>query len=396
MSGPFDGIDETIFVDATVLDEEYQPERILERDEEIREYRNALKDVLFGRNPSNIFLYGKSGVGKSAVTTYILDELQNAVQEREEADDLTVRDLNCNDETAFSITRKLVNDLYPPETDDFPKRGLGISDALDALYSEMNRIGGTFLFVLDEIDHLTNVDSILYELPRARSNGHLTNARIGIIGISNNYSFRKTLSPKVKGTLMEKEISFSPYDATELQTILTARAEKALKPGAYDEGAVRLCSAVAARDTGSARQAIDLLREGGDLAEERGASKITGEHIDDAREAVRRGRITHRIREQTDHAQLILESVARLEHEDNTPAKSKRIKTAYEHVAHSRDTDPLSTLKSVQNHLSDLEMLGFLARNEHNDGLSGGSYFTYSLELSPEEVLTIRERIENE
>jgi orc1/cdc6 family replication initiation protein len=267
---------------------------------------------------------------------------------------------------------------------------------LSALYEEMDNMGGTFLFVLDEIDHLKDVNALLYELPRARANGNLTEARVGIIGISNNYSFRKSLSPKVRGTLMEKEISFPPYDANELRTILTARAENALAPGAYDEGAIKLCAAVAARDTGSARQAIDLLREGGDLAEERDANSITDEHIEEARDAVRRGRITARIREQTDHAQLILEAVAHLDNRDETPAKSKRIKSAYEDVASNRGADSLSTLKSVQNHLSDLQMLGFLSRSEHNDGLSGGSYYTYSLKLVPEEVLHIRDRIEAE
>jgi orc1/cdc6 family replication initiation protein len=396
MSGPFEGLEETIFVDKSVLDEEYQPDKILERDEEIKEYRNALKDVLFGRNPSNVFLYGKSGVGKSVVTTYILDALQEAVSENEDADELHVRKLNCNDETAFSATRSLVNDLRPPDEEEFPKRGLGIADAQEELYREMDRIGGTFLFVLDEIDHLTNVDTMLYELPRARANGELENARVGIIGISNNYSFRKTLSPKVKGTLMEKEISFTPYDAHELETILTARAENALADGAYTQGSIGLCSAVAARDTGSARQAIDLLREGGDLAEERGDKTVTEEHIEDARDAVRRGRITARIREQTHHAQLILEAVAHLEEDGETPVKSKRIKEKYGTVAYRYEVEPLSTLKSVQKHLSDLKMLGFLSRDEHNDGLSGGSYFTYTLELSPNEVIDIRERIENQ
>jgi len=69
---------------------------------------------------------------------------------------------------------------------------------------------------------------------------------------------------------MEKELAFSPYDADELQSILTARAEKALVDGASEDSAIRLAAAKAAKDTGSARQAIDLLREGGDVAEEQG------------------------------------------------------------------------------------------------------------------------------
>lgn len=396
MTSPFSELEETIFKDATVLEEGYQPDKIFERESEIEAYRNALKAVLFGRNPPNVFVYGKSGVGKSAVTRYILSELQKATEDRPEADDVWVQFINCNNRTAYSLVSSLVNRIRPETTEKFPERGLSIEAAMNKLYEYMDERGGTFLFVLDEIDHLKNVNSLLYELPRARSNGYITNSRVGVIGISNNYTFRKSLSPKVKGTLMEKEISFAPYDAHELKSILFARADKAFQEGAYQDSAIALCSAIAAKDTGSARQAIDILYQAGELAENDGAGTISDEYVNDAQNVVRRGRITERIREQTTHSQLVLEAVARLELQDKTPAKSKHVKEEYSQTAYSYSTEPLSTLKSVQNHLSDLEMLGFLSRREHNDGMSGGAYFTYSLELDPQEVIKIRSTIEED
>jgi len=81
---------ETLFEDKSILSEEYRPDVIVERDDEIDAYRTALKDVLFGRNPSNVFLYGKTGVGKTAVTEYIIEALQAEVQRREAADELHV------------------------------------------------------------------------------------------------------------------------------------------------------------------------------------------------------------------------------------------------------------------------------------------------------------------
>ncbi|ERG95722.1 AAA family ATPase, partial [Haloquadratum walsbyi] len=79
---------ETLFKDKSILSEEHSPDVIVERDDEIDSYRTALKDVLFGRNPSNVFIYGKTGVGKTAVTEYILDALQTEVKRRDAADDL--------------------------------------------------------------------------------------------------------------------------------------------------------------------------------------------------------------------------------------------------------------------------------------------------------------------
>jgi Cdc6-like AAA superfamily ATPase len=89
MAGPFSGIEQSIFATKEVLSEDYQPDQILERDEEIEEYRHALEDILFGRTPQNIMLYGKAGLGKTAVTKYMMDALQAEVTERPNAEDCT-------------------------------------------------------------------------------------------------------------------------------------------------------------------------------------------------------------------------------------------------------------------------------------------------------------------
>lgn len=396
MGGPFDAITDTIFADKSVLTEDYQPNEILERDEEIEEYRNALKDVLFGRSPQNIFLYGKAGLGKTAVTNYMMNALTEEIGQRPEADALHVHEQNCNGKTVFMVVRALVNDLRGPDAETFPKRGLGIGDAFEALYEELDGTGGTHLIVFDEIDHLNDVDTLLYELPRARSIGHITDSRIGVIGISNNYTFRQQLSAKVKDTLMETEISFSPYSADELRSILEERAEKALQSEGYDASAIAMAAALAARDMGNARQAIDLLRVGAEVAENQSEFRVTDKHIERARERVQRGRLSDKIRDQTTHAQLVLETLAHLEDDAETPARAKEIYELYQSVATSWGHDPLTTVRSVHSHLSDLQMLGFLKRYERNEGLSGGQYYEFELDdLDPTLVFETREEIED-
>ncbi|GGL56115.1 orc1/cdc6 family replication initiation protein [Halocalculus aciditolerans] len=390
MGGPFADIDDTLFANKDALSEEYQPDTILERNDEIDQFRNALTDVLFGRNPKNVFLYGKAGVGKTAVTKYMLDALQDEVATREEADELYVHNHNCNGDSAFAAVRALVNQLYPDDDREFPKRGLGLSDAFAELYQEMDRIGGTHLIVLDEIDHLDDANDVLYELPRARANGHLDEARVGVIGISNNYSFRQRLSAKVKDSLMEHEISFSTYDATELCTILEDRATLALIDDAYEPAVIAKCAAHAAKDSGSARQAIDLLRAGAEVAEEGGDGTVTEAHIERGRDRAQRGRLRDKIEEQTMHGQLVLEAIARLEADGETPVRSKRAMDVYQTVATEYGEEPLTTLKSIQNHLSDLSMLGFLVKTERNDGRAGGIYFEYELSLEPDIVFDVR------
>ena len=45
---------------------------ILHRDEEIRTYFEYLKDIFVGVSPSNIFVYGKPGLGKTLITKLVL------------------------------------------------------------------------------------------------------------------------------------------------------------------------------------------------------------------------------------------------------------------------------------------------------------------------------------
>ncbi|WP_435362330.1 Cdc6/Cdc18 family protein [Haloarchaeobius sp. DFWS5] len=395
MSSPFTSIGDSLFDEKAVLREDYQPDEILERDDEIEQFSYALQDILYGRAPENVMLYGKAGLGKTAVTTYLVRELHAKVTETDGTDDLYTHEQNCNGNTLFQVVRRLVNDLLPDHASLFPKRGLGTGDAFEELYEQLDRVGGTHLFILDEIDHLEDANTLLYELPRARSNGHVESAKLGVIGISNNYTFRDSLSPKVKDTLMETEISFSPYDAEELQTILRTRADRGFVDGACDQSAIQLAAAVAARDAGNARQALDLLRTGGEVAEKADDETVRDSHVEEARAIVQRGRAADKIRDQTEHAQLILEALAHLETAGSTPARTKAIQSKYETAADANATDPLTTLKSVQEHLSDLHMLGFLRRAERNKGKGGGKFFEYGLDIDPDVVIETRRRLDD-
>ncbi|WP_418284154.1 hypothetical protein [Halorubrum sp. DTA46] len=93
---------------------------------------------------------------------------------------------------------------------------------------------------------------------------------------------------------------------------------------------------------------------------------------------------------------VILEALVKPEVSGSSPAKSKYVQRVYVRVAESRCQHPLTTLKSIQNHLADLTMLGFLERTEHNEGRAGGAHYQYELALDPTIVLETRDAIESE
>ena len=65
--GIFEEIEDRIFNKRFVLLPDYVPERLIGRDEQIRQVASALSSALSGDKPHNVFIYGKTGVGKTAV-----------------------------------------------------------------------------------------------------------------------------------------------------------------------------------------------------------------------------------------------------------------------------------------------------------------------------------------
>ena len=369
---------QNVFANKDALGESYQPDRIEERDEEIEEYMHALQPIIDGWEPNNVFVYGNTGVGKTAVTEYLLDRLQTDVKAYEDVD-LSVISLNCKTlNSSYQVAVELVNELRPPGN-EISSTGYPQQTVFNKLYDELEAIGGTVLLVLDEVDSIGERDELLYELPRARAHGNLDRTKIGLIGISNDFKFRNELDPRVQDTLCERELQFPPYDAPELENILRSRADVALRDGALADGVLGFCAALAARDSGSARQALDLLRLAGEIAENDGDDRIELDHADRAQSKLEQERVEEGMRELTTHGRLALLAVVSKTAKQETPCRTRAVYDEYAALCDSAGTDTLAQ-RSVHNHLSDLRMLGILSASENRSG-SRGNYYSYELNV---------------
>jgi len=251
------------------------------------------------------------------------------------------------------------------------------------LYDTLDEVGGVVLFVFDEIDNIGNDDDILYELPRARSHGNVSESHPAVIGISNDYRFRDRLSPEVKDTLCDEEIHFSPYDANELRSILQVRADKALKEGVYEPSVIHLAAAKAAQDSGSARQALRLLYKAGEIARDKDddAEMITEEHVHRAEESLQRKKIEEGIKNLTAQGHAVFFSVVRLSSRGETPVRTKDVYEEYEKVTEYLDMNKL-VQRRIYDHINELMRYGFIDSEMKYEGGDKGSYRRYSLSVS--------------
>ena len=69
-----------IFARKDFLQSSYVPDKLPHREELVRQLAQMLAPSLKGEKPSNIFVYGKPGTGKTAAVTFVGSQLQGAAE----------------------------------------------------------------------------------------------------------------------------------------------------------------------------------------------------------------------------------------------------------------------------------------------------------------------------
>ena len=301
-----------IFKNKSLLQMRYQPEDISYRDEQINQIALVLAPVLRGERTSNLFLYGKTGTGKTLSIQHVQNELLKRVKKDSECK-LRIEYLNCKLKKVSDTEYRILSEIIKKLGAEVPATGLPTQSVYSKFIEIIDSKKQLVVLILDEIDQTTKKISndFLYNLTRL--NSELSQAQISIVGISNNLTFLDDIDPRVRSSLSEEEIVFPPYNALQLQEILRKRAEEVFREGViHDEGVIAKCAAFAAREHGDARRALDLLRVAGELAERNGSKKILLKYIDEANDKIERDKILDIISSEPKQFQLVLYSIIQL------------------------------------------------------------------------------------
>jgi cell division control protein 6 len=354
-----------IFKDREVLRHDYLPERLPHREEQIRRIGEVVAPVLKGARCSNIFIYGKTGTGKTAVTKYVLTRLE--VKARELGSLVGFCYVNCRlAGTEYRVLANLCSSLNL----SVPFTGLSVGELFERFKKSLDSSKRIMIIALDEVDALVKIrgDVLLYELTRI--NETLSHSRVSLIGISNDLRLKEYLDPRVFSSLSEEEIVFRPYDAGELKTILAERARQAFREGALSDGALSLCAALAAAEHGDARRALDLLRVAGEVAERKGAMVVTEEHVREAEKLIEHNRVVEAIANLTLHSKLVMLSVFHLVKANGYKTTTGEIYDVYTELCGELGITPL-TQRRVSTLVNELDALGLINAQIINMGRYG-------------------------
>lgn len=357
--GLFDSLLQTepLFKNKEVLRPSYTPEELPHRSDQINQLATILVAALRGETPSNIFIYGKTGTGKTACTKYVGKELVDTGRSKDKVVNFIY--INCEVvDTQYRVLTHIANHFIQDWNERIPFTGWPTDEVYAKLHQNIDEREGVTVIILDEIDKLVfkSGDDVLYNL--SRINDDLARARVSVIGISNDLKFTEFLDPRVKSSLGEEEIIFPPYDAAQLQDILQQRAKMAIHEESLEVGVIPLCSALAAQEHGDARRALDLLRVAGELAEREGADGVDEKHVRKAQNKIELDRVTEVVRTLPTQSKLVLLATI-LGEGDGSGQTTGEVYSAYKGVCQAAGVDAL-TQRRVTDLISELDMLGIL------------------------------------
>ncbi len=343
-----------IFANREVLRPTYIPENLPHREKQIRSLANTLSAALKGETPSNILIYGKTGTGKTATVKYVSKELEEMGEKRGSKCSLIYINSEIFDTQyrVFAYLARVFNKQVPM-----------IGWPTDMVYSEFKAGIDTedrcVIVILDEVDRLASKgDGALYNL--SRINSELNHAKVSMIGISNDLTFTELLDQRVQSSLGEEEIIFPPYDADQLQDILSERAEIAFKKSVIDDAVIPLCAALAAQEHGDARRALDLLRVSGEIAERTKSDRVTEEHARLASEKIEANKIIEVVKTLPLQSKIVLSSVLLLHRERNKRRfSSGEVYNMYRRLCNHLGMEAL-TQRRVTDFVSELDILGLI------------------------------------
>ncbi|SFG81662.1 cell division control protein 6 [Halopelagius inordinatus] len=380
--------EDPIFANKELLEINHLPGegRIVGRDDEISALATAVNPAIFGQSPSNVLIYGKTGTGKSLCAKYVSQRLVETAGEEDVK--ATFAYVDCaQDTTETQAVQTIADSVNQSATTGIkvPDKGLSTSTYYKRLWRILDAMYDVVLIILDEIDKLSD-DDILMQLSRAGEAGKIEQCKLGVIGISNKIQYKDRMDERVKSSLCEREFVFPPYDANQLRDIMEARSD-AFRDDVLDASTIPRAAALAAREHGDARKAIDILRYAGEIAQSTGASIVREEFVTQARQRAETDRFRELIRGSTPHSRYVLQALAilSLSNEKKDGFRTSRVYEVYENICAGQGSDSLS-LRRVRDLLKEHAFLDIIEQSKHSGGSAEGSYTKHQLLEDPSVV----------
>ncbi len=297
-----------VFADRSKLDFNYVPDRLPHRDNEMRQLVAMFRPVAEQAVSQAAFVTGHVGCGKTVLTKKFCTDFAEECAKRQQPVEYV--HINCRKNAAEGL---VLHEILRKFDAKYPERGFSTHEMLRDLRKHIQRRGCHLIVVLDEADALIAKEGsdLVYAFTRFDDEKAGAKATLSLILVSANSQTPLMLDESARSTLRRSNVIELPkYNASQLNDIITERAQKAFHRGVLQDDVLELISEIAAEE-GDARYAIELLDNAGGNADEEGSETVEAEHVRAAKANTKSFATVSKIQLLGKHHQLALKGIAR-------------------------------------------------------------------------------------
>ncbi|MFH2020430.1 MAG: AAA family ATPase [archaeon] len=256
---------ESLFMDSVALDYDFLPKMIPYREPEQKHIAMCIKPLFANRSGKNVLLHGSPGVGKTAAIRHLFKELE------EQTDEIFPIYINTwQKNTTYKIVIEICEALNYKFTHNKKTEEL-----FNIIQKDLNKKSVVLCF--DEIDKVEDLDFLYMILEQIY--------RKTIIMITNYKEWAINLDERIKSRLNLEMLEFKKYNAFEIRGILSERLKFAFVPNVWEPAAFSLVAKKTA-EIGDVRTGLYLLKEAGNIAEDRASKRIEVKDVEIAVEKI--------------------------------------------------------------------------------------------------------------
>jgi cell division control protein 6 len=299
-------------------------------------------------HPPPVLIFGPTGSGKTVTLIHVLSTFQRVAENRGIGFRYYYIDFTPP-KTYFAALNEVAIAL--DSSNRKYRKGIPIEHMQARIVEAIGSFDGCLCFLVDEADNLrSNADGFLTflgkTLPRKVS------CRLMLILLTNRLDWEKTLDPRILSFLKETDILFEPYDALDLLEILKLRVEKSLNREKVELAALKKVAALASRETGDARKAVELLAKAVTVAEET-SGRLTEKEVDIAEQRLEVDKTVSLIRALAVQQRMALQGCYAVLSKTGKRVSTGQVYNAYQAISSHEQVRPLT-----QRRFSDI--IGFL------------------------------------
>lgn len=316
------------------MQENYIPPVFVHRDKEINELNRIFYTYKkYKILTNNLFIFGPAGTGKTQITLKYLKELN-----------LEYIYCSCREyKTMYQVLRHIAESTS--------NKKIHLNTPTSECFALIkNILKDRCVIVLDDIQSVIkdkNFDNIMFGLSRLTWNESSKQTMLIIIGNISINDLKNNLSTPTIDGLKLRYIYFPKYNAMQLEDILKNRKDAFYK---LPEKAIRYISAYVAQQWGSARYALDLLRESSILAEIKNKTDVDEEDVEESIKTVEEKEFENILLNLPTQALLVCEALTSIK----LPATTSQVYDSYRKLC-TKHGYRILTLRRLNDILSDLE-----------------------------------------